>query len=240
MRERHVSYDHSGVVLEGYLAAGESTGAPRPGVLIAHAWGGRGAVEEATARRLADLGYVGFALDLFGQGVRGHSREENAALIQPFLEDRGFLQNRMIKAVDVLREQSEVDSTRIAALGYCFGGLCVLDLARSGSDIAGVVSIHGLFAPPDPHPGRPISAKVLALHGHEDPMVPVAAVNGLEVELTEAGADWQIHVYGGTMHAFTNPEANDPDFGTVYSPVAAQRAWNSVVAFLQEVLAQAG
>jgi len=237
MTERLVAYEHEAARLEGFLAVDDAAAGPVPGVLIAHAWGGRGEQEEAAARRLAGLGYAGFALDLFGRGVRGTSREENAALIAPFLADRKMLQARMINAVSTLQQQDEVDSSRIAAIGFCFGGLCVLDLARSGADVRGVVSLHGLFTPPEPPPGLPIRARVLALHGHDDPMVPVAAVNALEQELTAAGADWQIHVYGGTMHAFTNPKANDPGFGTVYSGVADRRAWASTASFLAEVLA---
>jgi len=235
--ERLLEYRHDDALLEGLLVIEDESDRQRPGVLVAHAWGGRGAVEEKTARRLAELGYAGFAIDMFGKGVRGSSREENASLIGPFLKDRGMLQGRINRAVSTLREQAQVDSSRIAALGFCFGGLCVLDLARSGADVRGVVSLHGLFNPPEPHPGKRIRASVLALHGHEDPMAPVEAVNALETELTEAGADWQIHVYGGTMHAFTNPEANDPGFGTVYSQQAERRAWNATKAFLAEVLA---
>ncbi|MGD8340603.1 MAG: dienelactone hydrolase family protein [Gammaproteobacteria bacterium] len=237
MTDRLVEYEHEGVVLEGFLALPEGETGARPGVAIAHAWGGRGELEQAVAVRLAALGYGALALDMFGKGVRGASREENAALIAPFLEDRNLLQARMSRAISVLREQPEIDPNRIAAIGYCFGGLCVLDLARSGADVGGVVSIHGLFNPPEPPPGVPITAKVLALHGHEDPMVPVEAVNRLEQELTGAGADWQIHVYGGAMHAFTNPQANDPDFGTVYNETADRRSWATLVAFLSEVLA---
>jgi dienelactone hydrolase len=236
VNERLVEYADDGATFEGFLATGDAP-AEQPGVLIAHAWGGRSELEENVARKLAGEGYAAFAIDMYGKGVRGGSREENAALIGPFLEDRGMLQRRIASSVSCLREQPEVDSDRIAAIGYCFGGLCVLDLARSGADVAGVVSMHGLFTPPDPHPGQPITAAVLALHGHEDPMVPVDAVNQLERELTSAGADWQIHVYGGAMHAFTNPNANDPDFGTVYNAAADRRSWASMLDFLAEVLA---
>jgi dienelactone hydrolase len=235
--ERLVEYTHGDALLEGYLAISDTQQGPRPGVVIAHAWGGRSGLEEETARRLAELGYAGFALDMYGKGVRGQSRDENAALIAPFLENRSMLQERISCSVSALQLISEVDSSRIAAVGYCFGGLCVLDLARSGAAIRGVVSVHGLFAPPEPQQPLSIKAKVLALHGHEDPMVPVEAVNRLEQELTDAGADWQIHVYGGTMHAFTNPNANDPEFGTVYNERAARRAWASTTDFLAEVLA---
>jgi dienelactone hydrolase len=237
MKEKLIDYEHDGVALEGLMVVDEETSGPRPGVLVAHAWGGRGEHEAEAARRLAGLGYAGFALDVFGKGVSGGTPEENTALIAPFLEDRPMLQARMLAAVSTLQEQAEVDSARIAAIGYCFGGLCVLDLARSGADVCGVVSLHGLFTPPEPPPGRRIRAKVLALHGHEDPMVPVEAVVALESELTAAGADWQIHVYGGTMHAFTNPNANDPSFGTVYNAAADRRSWVATAAFLAEVLA---
>jgi len=236
MNERLVDYSHDGTALDAFLVGGSDTAQPCPAVLVAHAWGGRGQVEEDAARRLAELGYVGAAIDMFGRGVRGHSREENAALIAPLLADRHLLQDRINNAVNMLKEQPEVDSEKIAAIGFCFGGLCVLDLARSGAEVRGVVSVHGLFIPPDPPLGERIHAKVLALHGHDDPMVPVEAVNALEAELTAAGADWQVQVYGGTMHAFTNPNANDPDFGTVYSERAATRAWRSLDAFLAEVL----
>lgn len=235
--ERAIRYEHDGTQLEGLLAVDGAATGPIPGVLIAHAWGGRGDNEDDTARRLAASGYAGFAIDLYGPGVRGTSREENSALIAPFLASRSMLQARMTSSVSALQSQGEVDSSRIAAIGFCFGGLCVLDLARSGADIRGVVSLHGLFTPPEPAPGLPIRAKVLALHGHDDPMVPVAAVNALEDELTGAGADWQIHVYGGTMHAFTNPGANNPSFGTVYNAAADRRSWVVTADFLEEVLA---
>ena len=237
MAERLVEYEHAGVRFEALLVADQKTPGPKPGVLVAHAWGGRSEFEAESARRLAELGYVGFALDMFGKGVRGQNREENAALIAPLLADRLLLQERIGRAVSALQQQSEVDSERIAAIGYCFGGLCVLDLARSGAPVRGVVSLHGLFKPPESVASKPIVARVLALHGHEDPMVPVEAVNALEAELTAAGADWQIHVYGGTMHAFTNPQANDPEFGTVYNATADRRSWTATTAFLAEVLA---
>jgi dienelactone hydrolase len=236
MADRLIEYAHDGVVLEAYMAWDESGTDARPGVLVSHAWGGRGDFECEKARKLATLGYVGFALDLYGKGVRGSGPDENRRLMQPLLEDRAKLQARMALALETLRAQPEVDAARTAAIGYCFGGLCVLDLARTGSDVNGVISTHGLFGAPDNTAGTRIGAKVLALHGHDDPMVPVDAVTALETELSEAGADWQIHVYGGCMHAFTNPQANDPDFGTVYNAGADRRAWAATVDFLEEVL----
>lgn len=237
MAERYVEYKHEGATLEGYMAWDETLEGPLPGVLVSHAWGGRGAFECSKARALAELGYCGFALDVYGKGVSGSGPEENAKLMQPFLEDRSLLQGRLAMALATLREQPEVDASRTAAIGFCFGGLCVLDLARTGSDVRGVVSLHGLFNAPGNTAGNNIQARVLALHGHDDPMVPPEAVNGLETELTQAGADWQIHVYGGTMHAFTNPQANDPSHGTVYNAAADRRSWVVTRDFLEEVLA---
>ena len=187
------------------------------------------------AQAIAKQGYAGFALDMYGKGILGSGPDENAKLMQPLLDDRATLQRRMQLAVDVVRGRPEVDASKIATMGYCFGGLCALDLARTGADILGAVSIHGLFGPPDNTGGTKITAKVLALHGNDDPMVPVDAVVALEKELSEAQADWQIHVYGQTMHAFTNPKANDPGFGTVYHPQADRRAWRSLENFLEEI-----
>ena len=236
MAERYIEYEHQGRNLEGYLAWDDSRQGPLPGVLVSHAWGGRSEFECNTARRLASLGYAGFALDLYGKGIRGSGPDENAKLMSPFLEDRPLLQERITVSMNTLAAQDEVDDGRIAAIGYCFGGLCVLDLARTGADLRGIVSLHGLFGAPGNTEGNRIKARVLALHGHEDPMVPVAAVNSLENELTAAGADWQIHVYGNTMHAFSNPDANDPEMGTVYNQIADARSWQSTVNFLAEVL----
>ena len=207
----------------------------RPGVLVAHAWRGRGEHEEAKARQLAELGYVGFALDLYGKGVRGGSVEENRRLMQPYMDDRALLQGRMALALRVAREQPEVEERRLAAIGFCFGGLCVLDLARSGAEVEGVVSFHGLFTPPGNTHGNRIRAKVLILHGWDDPMARPEALLALGNELTAMQADWQIHAYGNAMHAFTNPAANDPEFGTVYQADADRRSWESTRAFLAEL-----
>ena len=235
MKEELIEYEHEGTTLEAYLAYDESHDGPLPGVLISHAWGGRGELECAKARALAGHGYAGFALDMYGKGVLGSGPDENATLMQPFLDDRTLLQTRLAAALTPARGHAVIDATRIAAMGFCFGGLCVLDLARTGVDIRGVISFHGLLGKPGNTDGKAIKAKVLVLHGHDDPMAPVEHVNELESELTAAGADWQIHAYGNTMHSFTNPQANDPDFGTVYNEAANRRSWATLLNFLEEI-----
>ena len=235
IQNRLIDYSDGDVVLEGMLAWDDALPGPRPGVLVSHAWAGRSGYEDARANGLAELGFAAFALDLYGKGVRGSGPEENAALMQPFLDDRSMLQERLLVSLDTLREQDEVDSNKIAAIGFCFGGLCVLDIARTGADLAGVVSFHGLFGAPDNTRDNTIKAKVLALHGWDDPMATSDDVLALTSELTAMGADWQLHAYGNTMHAFTNPDANDRQMGTVYDATADRRSWVAMRNFLGEL-----
>jgi len=236
IQTRTIEYFHEDVRLEGLLAYDDGPSEPRPAVLVCHTWAGRDEFACNRARRLAELGYIGFALDMYGNGKVGSGPEENAKLMQPFMDDRALLQARITAALDAARGLKEVNARRIAAVGFCFGGLCVLDLARTGANFRGVVSFHGLLIPPGTMPPNPIKAKVLVLHGHDDPMAPPEQVLALEQELTAAGCDWQVHVYGGTVHAFTNPHANDPAFGTVYDATADARSWQSMRNFLAEVL----
>ena len=236
MVEMKVEYSHEGSLFEGFLCYDETRGARLPAVMISHAWAGRGEFECNKARALAARGYVGFAIDLYGKGVLGANPEQNAALMQPLLNDRPKLQARLKVALAALVAHPMVDAKRVAAMGFCFGGLCVLDMARSGAAVQGVVSFHGLLTKPGNTDGQPIRAKVLVLHGHDDPMCPVAQVNAFEQEMTAVGVDWQVHAYGNTLHSFTNPEANDRSFGTLYSDSADRRSWVSLLNFLEEVL----
>lgn len=230
-----IDYQDGDTPLEGYLAYHE-TGKPKPAVLVSHDWSGRRELACRGAERAADMGYVGFALDMYGKGIFGADgdAEKNGALMAPFAQDRALLRRRINTALHAVRQLPQVDATKVAAMGYCFGGLCVLELARSGADVKGVISIHGIFAPGNVA-NASITAKVLCLHGHDDPMVPPEQVLAFETEMTQAGVDWQVHVYGGTMHAFTNPKANNPGFGTVYREVAANRAYRSIADFLGEI-----
>ena len=230
-----VGYLDEGVLLEAFFAYDDAIEGRRPAVLINHAWGGRDEFVAEKAKKIAELGYVGFAVDMYGKGISGASVEENEKLMQPFIDDRKMLLQRIHAALYAVKLLPWVDDKKIAALGFCFGGLCVLDLARSGADIKGVISFHGLLSAPDNTEGNAIAAKVLALHGYDDPMSSSEQVVALQKELTKSGADWQFHSYGKTMHAFTNPAANNPDFGTVYQSDADRRSWLTMKNFLEEI-----
>ena len=235
MLTKFVDYQDGDTELEGYMVYHE-TDAPKPVVLVAHDWSGRREFACKAAERVAAMGYVGFALDMYGKGIFGRDGDVdgNAALMHPYANNRALLRQRINAALLAVRKLPQVDATRVAAMGYCFGGMCVLELARSGADVKGVISIHGILAR-DYITNEKISAKVLRLHGHDDPMVPPEQVLAFEQEMTEAGVDWQMHIYGGTMHAFTNPVANNPTFGTVYKEIAAKRAYQSIGNFLAEI-----
>jgi dienelactone hydrolase len=236
IREQLVEYRDGDTLLEGFLCHDESRVGPLPSVLISHAWGGRDEFVERKARRLAWHGYAAFALDMYGKGRRGRNPEENQALMLPFVQDRALLARRINAALAAVKGLPPVDARRVAAMGFCFGGLCVLDLARSGADLRGVVSFHGLLKPNGLKPAQQIVAKILMLHGYDDPLAPPEDVLAVAKEFTQAGADWQLHAYGHTLHSFTNPEARSPEAGMSYNDRADRRSWHSLLQFLDEVL----
>ncbi len=231
------AYHDGDTECEGYVALPTTPG-PHPAVLIAHNWAGQTEVDNGVADRLAALDYAGIAIDVYGKGVRGDPMGDNSALMGPWMADRAALLKRLQAAVDAAAAHPMVDETRIAIIGYCFGGLCALDVARSATPlVAGAVSLHGSYAPPQLGPQAPITAKVLVLHGWDDPITPPDATMALMRELNAAGADWQLHAYGQTMHAFTAPAAQNPDGGMQYSADADRRSWKSLTDFLAEIFA---
>lgn len=238
MSAQLIEYQDGDIILKGYIAYPDSVNKKNkkiPAVMVSHDWTGRNEFADKKAEELSKLGYIGFAIDMYGNGHLGNTKEEKSALIQPFLQDRNKLQQRILAAFHALTKQEHVDPACIGAIGFCFGGLCVLDLARSGADVAGVVSFHGLLHAPEQVSSKPIKAKILVLHGYDDPMVTPENVMCFGDEMTHAKADWQLHMYGHTMHAFTNPEANDPGFGTVYSKKADSRSWIAMKNFFAEI-----
>lgn len=220
---------------EAYVARPAGAG-PHPAVLIAPTIRGPTDLERAVATRLAGLGYVAVVIDVYGADRRDMAPEAARAEMDALLADRALLRERLVAALAMVRGLDGVDPARVAAIGYCFGGLCALDIARTGTDaVRGVVSFHGIFQPPGLGAQPPISARVLVLHGWDDPLATPDAVLGLARELTAAGADWQIHAYGGVGHAFTNPGANMP--GLAYDAAADRRSFAALRDFLAEVLA---
>ena len=235
MKIELVDYNDGSAELEAFVAY-EEADSPKPLVLVVHDWSGRRDFACKAAERVAGMGYVGMAVDMYGKGIFGSDGdvELNSSLMDPLASDRASLRDRIAAALAAGRNLSQVDAGKVAAMGYCFGGMCVLELARSGADVSGVISIHGIFSPGD-IPNKDIKAKILCLHGHDDPMVPPDQVLAFETEMTKAGADWQVHAYGNTMHAFTNPAANNPDFGTMYDEVAERRTYQALANFLDEI-----
>ncbi len=234
---RAVGHNLDGVNFESLFVWDDAKSAKRPTVLVFHAWDGRSDDQEKFARRLTEWGYAALAVDLYGKGKRGKTTEECQALMMPLVQDRSLLRKRVLGVLDVVKEQAEGDAAKVGAIGFCFGGLCALDLARAGADIRGVGSFHGLFTPPN-LPDKPkITAKVIAFHGWDDPFTPPDQVLAFGKEFSEAGVDWQLHAFGGTKHAFMNEGANNPQMGLIYSAKAAKRAWNELELFLAEAFA---
>ena len=232
MKTEKITYQSGDKSFEGFLAQPE--GDSNPCVLIAHTWAGRDAFVEEKAKLLTKLGYAAFAIDMYGDGKIGTSNEENAGMMQPLLDDREELARRALASLDAVSKIDSIDASKIVIMGYCFGGLVSMDLARTGADIKGAVSFHGFLAGPE-NSTNEIKAKLLALHGDSDPMVGQDQIESFRQEMTSKKVDWQLHVFGGAMHSFTNPEANDPDFGAVYSKSADERSWKIFTDLLKEL-----
>ena len=232
MKTQEINYKFGDQEYRAFVANPEKESAPL--VLVVHTWAGRNDFVEKKAIELAKEGYVAMAVDMYGEAKVGTSTEENQSLMTPLIEDRDKLKAIINSAVEAGKKIDGVDSSKVAAIGYCFGGLVVLDLARSGTDISGVVSFHGLLMSSDISTDG-IQAKVLVLHGERDPMVPLSMVDDFQKEMTEAEADWQLHSYGNAYHAFTNKEANDPNLGTQYNENADKRSWQSMMNFFAEI-----
>jgi dienelactone hydrolase len=234
LQSRPVEHVENGTTLESLFVHDAAVSGRRPAVIVCHTWAGRAAPMIEFATLMARWGYRGLAADIFGKGVLGNSREECEALMMPFVRDRAALQRRLAQVVDVAAGLPEVDPGNIAAVGFCFGGLCVLDLARIGANVRGVASFHGVLAPPGNTVANRIDAKIVAYHGWDDPLAPPEAVLALGAELTAAKADWQLHAFGGAMHAFTAVEANDPQNGIQYHEPTARRSVAHLRTFLAE------
>jgi dienelactone hydrolase len=234
---RTVEYRAGDAVLEGLISYDTAGPARKPGVLVIHDWMGVGPYVRGRAEQLAALGYVAFAADIYGKGVRPTNAKEASAQAGKYKADRPAQRARVAAALAELRRQPNVLTSKVAAIGYCFGGMTALELARSGADVVGVVSFHGALDSPTPADAKAIKAKVLALHGADDPYVPPAEVAAFEAEMRGGGVDWQLVKYSGAVHAFTIPGAgNDNSKGAAYNAAADRRSWVAMQDFFAEVL----
>ena len=236
VKTRSVEYRQGDTVLEGFLAYDTAGPAHKPGVLVIHEWTGLGPYVKNRAEQLARLGYVAFAADIYGKGVRPNTPKEAAAMATLYKTDRDLLRERVKAGLEELRRQENTDPGRIAAIGYCFGGTAVLELARSGADIKGIVSFHGGLDTPNPQDAKNIRTKVLVLHGADDPFVTPEQVKSFEDEMRGGNVDWQLVKYSKAVHSFTNPESgNDNAKGAAYNAEADRRSWEEMKSFFNEI-----
>jgi dienelactone hydrolase len=234
-----VDYEHDGVKLKGYLAYDVADNSIRPGVLVVHEWWGLNDYAKQRARDLAELGFMAFACDMYGAEIVTESWEEAPKLAGPFYDDRELMRTRAAEGLKMLKNHTLCDKNRVAAVGYCFGGTCALELARSGADLRGVVSFHGGLNTPDPEDTKNIKAKILVCHGGDDSFVNDAEVVAFEKEMRDGGVNWQLNSYGGAVHSFTNPKSgDDPSKGVAYHAQAATRSWEAMRDFFREIFAK--
>lgn len=235
VKTRAVEYRDGDVVLEGWLAWDDAATGPRPGVLVVHEWWGHNDYARKRAEQVAAEGYVAFALDMYGKGVLATTAEEAGKLAMPLYKDRAGMRRRAKAGLDVLAKAPGVDATRLASIGYCFGGSVSLELARDGADLKGVVSFHGGLKAGGPTARGAVKARVLVLHGAADPHVSAEELAAFEAEMNAAGADWSLVKYSGAVHAFTNPAAgSDPSKGVAYDERADRRSWQAMRLWLEE------
>ncbi len=242
MHGEEIIYQCHGIQFKGYLAYDMSYEGKRPAVIVAHGWTGQGEFTRKKAEALAELGYIGFAIDMYGDAKTAANQQESEALMSPLFMDRKLLQERILAAYETVSKFRLTDSNKIGAIGFCFGGLVVVELYRSGAPVSGVVSFHGVlvdslfgFQAKKVPLAPKISGSLLVLHGYKDPLTPQDDLLKFEAEMNEAGVDWQLLTYGQACHAFTNPKAKAPDLGRAYDPLTDHRSWQSMRLFFKEV-----
>lgn len=235
VKTEKIVYEQDGVKLEGTIAWNDKVKKPAPGIIVFHEWMGNVPYTEMRAKELAELGYVAFAADVYGQGVRAKDQKEAMALSGKYKEDRKLMRARARAAFETILKDKRVDKSKIAAMGYCFGGTVALELARDGAPIKSVVSFHGGLS--TPMKAETMGPKVLILHGSDDSFVQPKEVSEFQDEMRKAKADWQLITYGNTVHSFTNPESgNDPSKGFAYNEQSTRRAWEHMKTFFKDSL----
>ncbi|MEM1107586.1 MAG: dienelactone hydrolase family protein [Planctomycetota bacterium] len=234
-----LAYNHEGVKLSAYIARPDGISQPTPGVLVAHAWWGQGGYAQHRARQLAELGYIAVVLDMYGQGVYTDDPGQASQMSGVFYQDRDLFRARAAAGLEMLKQQPDVDPDRLAAIGYCFGGTTVLELAYSGADLAGVVSFHGSLLAPrgNSDDAANVNAKVFVAHGQADPFYTNDQLIGVTDALQAADVDVQTVIYSGAVHAFTDPTATGELEGAKYDRAADLRSWGHMKLFFDEIFA---
>ncbi len=230
IKTQTIEYKQGDVVLEGYLAYDDALVGKQPGVLVVHEWKGLNEYAKGRTRQLAELGYVAFAADIYGKGIRPQTADEAGKEAGKYKGDRMLLRARALAAVDQLKSQANVDPSKLAAIGYCFGGTTVLELARANADLKGIVSFHGGLSAGNAPTETP-KAKILVLHGADDPFVPPAEVDAFKAEMDKVGADYQFVSYPDAVHGFTNPDNQGEIKGALYNISADAQSWQAMQKF---------
>jgi dienelactone hydrolase len=237
VKTQTVDYKIGNADFEGYLAYDAGKQGKQPGVVIFPAWTGISDNEREHARRLAQLGYVAFVADIYGKGVHPTPPKEAGAEAGKYMKDRNLYRAHARAGLEQLAKVPSVDTRRIAAIGYCFGGAGALELARSGAELKAVAVFHAGLTSPTPQDANNIKARVLALHGADDPLVPAADREKFEKEMRDAHVNWQLVVYGGAVHCFTDARAgSDPSHGCAYNADAEKRSWQATLDFFRDTL----
>lgn len=241
MYEEEINYQADGQNFKGFLAT-EDQSKKRPAILIIPYWRGIDALAIETAKRMARHGYVGVAVDYYGQGKAAQTDDEAAALMSPLFMNREVVQKRLLAAFNAVKTHPSVEESQIGAMGFCFGGLCAIELLRSGAPLKGVVAFHAVLTNRlDDNEARTvpiapaIHGSLLILHGHEDPLVSLEDILAIQKEMSEANVDWQMHIFSHTSHAFTNPHAQDKDKGLMFNQTSNERAWILADNFYSEI-----
>ena len=238
---KEVSYQANGTTLKGYIAHDDAFKGRRPAVLVVHEWWGHNEYARKRARMLAELGYTALAVDMYGDGKQAHHPDDAGKFAAEVSRNMPLAKARFEAGMELLRKQKTVDANQIAAIGYCFGGGVVLNMARMGEDMKGVLSFHGSLGTDNPAlPGK-IKARIISFTGEADPMIGADKVAAFRQEMESAGADYRVVTYPGAQHAFTNPEADELgrkfNLPLAYNPEADKDSWQQAMVFLKEIFA---
>jgi len=236
LKKEEIEYKHGDVTLKGYLVYDGLLKSKRPGILVIHEWWGHNEYARIRADQLAEMGYIVFALDMYGKGILAETSDEASELAGQFYENRQLMRDRAAKGLEILINNKRTDTNHIAVIGFCFGGTAALELARSGAVISGAVSFHGGLSTPNKEDANNIRCPVLVLHGGDDPHVGAEEVAAFQEEMRNAGVDWQMQIFGNAVHSFTNPKTGtDNSKGSAYNAKAFYRSWSAMKFFFDEI-----